>query len=55
MLAMKTSVQTIKAALPDRKVIVGGAPVNQDFADAIGADGYSDDPPGAVALVRTFP
>jgi len=52
--AMKTSVETIKAALPDRKVIVGGAPVNQEFATAIGADGYSDDAPGAAILVRTF-
>ncbi len=54
MAAMKTSVEIIKAAVPDRKVIVGGAPVNQDFATSIGADGYSDDAPGAVALLRAF-
>jgi 5-methyltetrahydrofolate--homocysteine methyltransferase len=34
------------------KIIVGGAPVTQSFADQIGADGYADDAPGAVALVR---
>ncbi len=34
------------------KVIVGGPPVNQDFAVAIGADGYSDDAPNAVGLAR---
>ena len=34
------------------KVIVGGAPVTQDFADEIGADGYSDNAGGAVGLVR---
>ena len=34
------------------KVIVGGAPVTQEFADEIGADGYSDNASGAVALVR---
>ena len=34
------------------KVIVGGAPVTQDFADEIGADGYSDNAGGAVSLVR---
>jgi corrinoid protein of di/trimethylamine methyltransferase len=34
------------------KVIIGGAPVTQDFADEIGADGYSDNAGGAVGLVR---
>lgn len=31
------------------KIIVGGAPVNQEFADSIGADGYA---PNAVSAVR---
>jgi corrinoid protein of di/trimethylamine methyltransferase len=34
------------------KVIVGGAPVTQDFADEIGADGYSDNANGAVTVAR---
>jgi len=34
------------------KVIVGGAPVTQDFADEIGADGYSDNANGAVQVAR---
>jgi corrinoid protein of di/trimethylamine methyltransferase len=34
------------------KVIIGGAPVTQDFADEIGADGYSDNAAGAVNLAR---
>ena len=34
------------------KIIVGGPPINQDFADRIGADGYRIDAPGAVNLVR---
>lgn len=34
------------------KVIVGGAPVTQGFADEIGADGYSDNAAGAVTLAR---
>jgi 5-methyltetrahydrofolate--homocysteine methyltransferase len=34
------------------KVIVGGAPVTRQFAQAIGADGYSDTAGGAVALAR---
>lgn len=34
------------------KVMVGGAPVSQAFADEIGADGYSDNANSAVALAR---
>jgi 5-methyltetrahydrofolate--homocysteine methyltransferase len=34
------------------KVMVGGAPVTQAYADAIGADGYSDNAGGAVTLAR---
>lgn len=33
------------------KVIIGGAPVTQSFADEIGAAGYSEDANGAVKLV----
>ena len=36
------------------KVIVGGAPVNQKFADDIGADGYAADAGSAVSLVQTL-
>jgi corrinoid protein of di/trimethylamine methyltransferase len=34
------------------KVIVGGAPVSQEWADTIGADGYADDAVGAIGLAR---
>jgi len=34
------------------KVIVGGAPVNQKYADDIGADGYAPNAGEAVALVK---
>ena len=34
------------------KVIIGGAPITQQFADQIRADGYSDNASGAVALAR---
>ena len=36
------------------KVIIGGAPVTQAFADEIGADGYSEDANGAVKLVDSL-
>jgi 5-methyltetrahydrofolate--homocysteine methyltransferase len=35
-------------------IMVGGAPVTKEFADAIGADGYADDAPGTVDLARSF-
>lgn len=34
------------------KVIVGGAPVNQEFASSVKADGYSPDGPSAVKLIE---
>lgn len=36
------------------KVIIGGAPVTQAYADEIGADGYSEDANGAVKLVESL-
>lgn len=41
--ALKEAVQTIKAEYPEMKVIVGGAPVTQEYANEIGADGYAPD------------
>ena len=46
---MKEVVEHFKGT--DVKVIVGGAPVTQEFADEIGAAGYSDDANAAVKLV----
>ena len=34
------------------KVMVGGAPITQQFADEIGADGYGDNASSAVAMAR---
>ncbi len=51
--AMKETVALIKAAnLPGLRIVVGGAPVTEDFARQIGADGFSADAAGAVDLVR---
>jgi 5-methyltetrahydrofolate--homocysteine methyltransferase len=50
--AMKEAISLLKQRDVPAKIIVGGAPVTQSFADQIGADGYADDAPGAVALVR---
>jgi 5-methyltetrahydrofolate--homocysteine methyltransferase len=34
------------------KVMIGGAPITQKYADSVGADGYSSNAHGAVALAR---
>jgi corrinoid protein of di/trimethylamine methyltransferase len=42
-----------RAGLRDQvKVMVGGAPVTQEYADAIGADGYAPDASAAVRLAE---
>jgi methanogenic corrinoid protein MtbC1 len=51
--AMKEIAGAIKASgAKGCKLIVGGAPVTQDFATGIGADGYSTDAGGAAALAK---
>src|SRR5579862_3210506 len=52
--SMKTTIQALKdAGMRDRvKVLVGGAPVTQRYADEIGADGYGANASVAVALAR---
>jgi corrinoid protein of di/trimethylamine methyltransferase len=50
--AMESTVKAVKEAGMATRVIIGGAPVTQAFADQIGADGYSADAPGAVETAR---
>ncbi|MCC6392085.1 MAG: corrinoid protein [Bryobacterales bacterium] len=52
--SMKYTIEALKeAGLRERvKVIIGGAPVTQQYADQIGADGYSENATLAVALAR---
>jgi len=54
MLAMKDTIQAIKSGSLTGKVktIIGGAPVTQDYADEIGADGYAPDAASAVDKVK---
>jgi 5-methyltetrahydrofolate--homocysteine methyltransferase len=51
---MKTTIEAVEeAGLRSKlKIIIGGAPVNQEFADQIGADGYAYDAPGAAKLCK---
>lgn len=50
----KKVIQGLKdSGLRDKvKVIVGGSPINQDFADSIGADAYGATAPEAVKVVK---
>ncbi|MGD9473945.1 MAG: corrinoid protein [Eubacteriaceae bacterium] len=52
--ALKEAVQTVKAAFPDMKVIVGGAPVTQEYADEIGADGYAPDAGSSASKAKAL-
>src|ERR1035437_1122665 len=49
---MEIVVKEIKAKYPDKTIIVGGAPLTQEFSDKIGASGYSSNPQGAVNLIN---
>ena len=52
MVGMKDVVESVKEAGLKAKVMVGGAPVSQEFADQIGADGYATDAPSAARKAR---
>jgi len=52
--AMKSTIEALKqAGIRDKvKVVIGGAPITQKYADEIGADGYSENAAAAVNLAR---
>jgi len=52
--AMKTTIEALKeAGVREKvKVLIGGAPITQKYAEEIGADGYSENAVGAVALAK---
>ena len=52
--SMRTTIEAMKAAGVRQKVkiMVGGAPVTPQYAEEIGADGYSENASSAVALAR---
>ena len=50
--AMKEICEAVKDKHDQVKVVVGGAPITEEFAQQIGADGYSDDAGSAVALCK---
>ena len=54
--SMKATIAAIDAAglRENVKVIVGGAPVTQEYADQIGADGFAPDASGAVTVTESL-
>jgi 5-methyltetrahydrofolate--homocysteine methyltransferase len=54
--SMKVTIEALKASgLRDKvKVMVGGAPLTDQYAREIGADGYSSDASRAVALAKSL-
>ena len=51
--SMKETVEAIKAAgMDDVKIIIGGAPVNEDACMAIGADAWTQSPQKTVSICR---
>jgi 5-methyltetrahydrofolate--homocysteine methyltransferase len=53
---MKNTIEALEAAgaRGNVKVVIGGAPVTEAYANQIGADGYSPDASRAVALVKSL-
>jgi 5-methyltetrahydrofolate--homocysteine methyltransferase len=52
--AMDKTIQMIREAGLKCKVMIGGAPVTQNYADKIGADGYAPDAATAVDVAKSF-
>lgn len=54
MMRMKEVVELAKEKNCQAKIIVGGAAINESFAEEIGADGYGKDAAGAVKVVEAL-
>lgn len=51
---MRKTVAALRENHNDLKILVGGAPVTEEFCFKIGADFYSPDPQGAVEYLKTL-
>ena len=52
--AMEKTIKALKDAGVKAKILIGGAPVTQGYADKIGADGYAADAATAVDVAKKF-
>lgn len=53
MVNMGKVVKAIKESHPKTRVLVGGAPLTQEFCDKIGADSYATDPQAALNFLKS--
>jgi 5-methyltetrahydrofolate--homocysteine methyltransferase len=51
---MEKTIKALKDAGVPAKIMIGGAPVTQDYADKIGADGYAPDAASAVDMAKSL-
>jgi 5-methyltetrahydrofolate--homocysteine methyltransferase len=51
---MEKTIKALKDAGVPVKIMIGGAPVTQDYADRIGADGFAPDAASAVDLAKSL-
>jgi len=52
--AMESTIALIREQCPKMKTLIGGAPVTDQFAKTIGADGFGVDAPAAVDMARNL-
>ncbi|HEB31010.1 MAG TPA: cobalamin-binding protein [Spirochaetes bacterium] len=52
MLALEPSIKMVKEKISGIKVMVGGSPLTQEFADKVGADGFAPDALRAINLAK---
>jgi 5-methyltetrahydrofolate--homocysteine methyltransferase len=52
--SMEKTIKALKEAGVSAKVLIGGAPVTQGYADKVGADGYAADAASAVDLAKSL-
>jgi 5-methyltetrahydrofolate--homocysteine methyltransferase len=52
MVGMKDAITAIRAAEPSIRILVGGAPVTDEYASEIGADGYAKDAATAAVVAQ---
>ena len=52
--SIEKTLNALKEAGVSAKVMIGGAPVTQGYADKVGADGYSPDAASAVDLAKSL-
>jgi 5-methyltetrahydrofolate--homocysteine methyltransferase len=50
--AMEKTIKALRDAGISAKIMIGGAPITQDYADKIGADGYAPDAAMAVQAAK---